>query len=50
LHQVTAANFETAAWLLRVTRNLMLRKVRVTTDFLCDRLPQYRGYIKQVRD
>lgn len=42
-HRVTATTFETAAWLLCVTRELMPRKVRATADFLRDRLGRDRG-------
>jgi DNA-binding transcriptional LysR family regulator len=41
-HCVTATTFETAAWLLYVTRDFMPRKVRATADFLRDRLGRGR--------
>jgi DNA-binding transcriptional LysR family regulator len=41
-HQVTATTFETAAWLLCATRDLMPRKVKTTADFLRTRLRRER--------
>ena len=49
-HEVTATTFETAAWLLYVSRQHMPAKVRVTIDFLRSHLvPQGKRRVKTTR-